>query len=206
LEPPFLLRTTCLAAPLAKSTLWAQDEASGCINKRISMSDDPDLHETVSQIQEVGNISSPSSRAIENTTIVRTIIMKPGDTSPDGKIVHLQTSSTVTSNAKRQGQPAEIVSFDRRELDQILRVYGFKVADGEWKDYAIDMLKDRAVFSVFRRANDTPLHCIEKDPKLARKQGMYSVTGSDGRILKRGHDLETVLKVLEKRRPKLRVV
>ena len=67
------------------------------------------------------------------------------------------------------------------------------------------MLKDRAVFSVFRRAHDTPLHCIEKHPKLANKQGIYTVTGTDGRIIKRGHDLATVLKVLEKR-PKLRVV
>lgn len=88
---------------------------------------------------------------------------------------------------------------------RFFRVYGFKVADGEWKDYAIDMLKDRAIFSVFRRANNSPLHCIEKNPKLARKQGAYSVTGADGRILKRGHDLGTVLKVLEKR-PKLKVV
>jgi len=181
------------------------------------MTDDPDLHENISQFPSGNHIpnapsGSPGSspvttnvNATEKTKIVRTIVMKPGAVAADGKIVHLQHSTTTTSNARRQGQAPDIVSFERRELDQILRVYGFKVADGEWKDYAIDMLKDRAVFSVFRRANDTPLHCIEKDPKLARKQGMYSVTGTDGRILKRGHDLATVLKVLEKR-PKLRVV
>lgn len=125
-----------------------------------------------------------------------------------GNVVRIDRSTT-TSNAAsargRQNQPA-IVSFNRRELDQILRVYGFKVADGEWKDYSIDMLKDRAVFSVYRRAHDLPLHCIEKVPKLAAKQGAYCVTGADGRILKRGHDLATVLKVLEKKQPKLRVV
>lgn len=125
-----------------------------------------------------------------------------------GNVVRIDRSTT-TSNAAsskgRQNQPA-IISFDRRELDQILRVYGFKVADGEWKDYSIDMLKDRAVFSVYRRAHDVPLHCIEKVPKLAARQGAYSVTGADGRILKRGHDLATVLKVLEKKQPKLRVV
>ncbi|MCB1386729.1 MAG: DUF2794 domain-containing protein [Nitratireductor sp.] len=104
------------------------------------------------------------------------------------------------------GNEPAIVSFDRRELDLILRVYGMKVAAGEWKDYSIDMLKDRAIFSVFRRAYDTPLHCIEKNPKLARKQGAYSVTGSDGRILKRGHDLAALLRMLERKRPKLRVV
>lgn len=99
----------------------------------------------------------------------------------------------------------DIVSFNRKELDLILRLYGFKVADGEWRDYAIDMLKDRAVFSVFRRTSEVPLHCIEKIPKLARKQGAYAVTGAGGRILKRGHDLATVLKIFEGK-PKLRLV
>lgn len=169
------------------------------------MTDDPDLYETVSPFPQVDQINHSPDPSREKTTIVRTIVMRPGELGPDGNVVHLQKSSTTTSNGKSKGQAPDIVTFDRKELDKILRVYGFKVADGEWKDYAIDMLKDRAVFSVFRRANDTPLHCIEKDPKLARKQGMYSVTGTDGRILKRGHDLETVLKVLEKR-PKLRVV
>ena len=100
---------------------------------------------------------------------------------------------------------AEIVSFDRRELDLILRLYGLKVASGEWRDYAIDMLRERAVFSVFRRSAEVPLYRIEKNPKLTRKQGAWSVTGADGRVLKRGHDLATVLKILEKR-PKLHVV
>lgn len=104
---------------------------------------------------------------------------------------------------KRKEQP--IVSFDRRELDKILRLYGFKVADGEWRDYAIDMLKDRAVFSVFRRASETPLFQIEKCPKRARRQGAYSVIGSGGQILKRGQDLEMVLQVFWKRPRLVRV-
>lgn len=145
-------------------------------------------------------------KAIEKTTIVRTVVWNPDTRSAtkDTKVVQLHSSSTASSNQPAKQAP-EIISFHRKELDQILQVYGFKVADGEWKDYAIDMLKDRAVFSVFRRANDTPLHCIEKNPKLANKQGMYSVTGADGRILKRGHDLPTVLRVLTKK-PKLKVV
>jgi hypothetical protein len=96
-----------------------------------------------------------------------------------------------------------IVSFNRRELDQILRLYGFKVANGEWRDYAIDMLKDRAVFSVFRRSSEVPIYSIEKDPKLARRQGAYSVISASGQILKRGHDLDNVLRIFEK---KLRLV
>jgi hypothetical protein len=101
--------------------------------------------------------------------------------------------------------PKPIVAFNRRELDVILRLYGRMVADGEWRDYAIDLLKDRAIFSVFRRSSEMPLYRIEKDPKLARRQGAYSVVATGGMILKRGHDLAQVLKVLEKKKH-LRVV
>ena len=93
----------------------------------------------------------------------------------------------------------ELVRFDRTELGAILSVYGRMVAAGEWRDYAIDHLSDRAVFSVFRRTSEAPLHRIEKIPKLAQKQGAYAVTDTSGRVLKRGHELARVLKVLEKK-------
>jgi len=92
----------------------------------------------------------------------------------------------------------DMVRFDRRELDQILRIYSLMVGAGEWRDYAIDHLKDRAVFSVFRRSSEIPLYRIEKNPKLARKQGAYSVIAASGMVLKRGHDLANVLKVFDK--------
>ncbi|WP_103258384.1 DUF2794 domain-containing protein [Tabrizicola aquatica] len=93
----------------------------------------------------------------------------------------------------------EEVSFDRRELGQILRVYGRMVAAGEWRDYAIAAMRDLAVFAVFRRTAETPLYRIEKRPKLRSRQGLYAVVGMDGRVLRRGQDLDQVLKVLEKR-------
>lgn len=89
-------------------------------------------------------------------------------------------------------------TFDARELRDILNVYGRKVAEGEWRDYAIDMLRDRAVFSIFRRSSEMPLYRIEKQPRLARKQGAYSVVTATGLILKRGHDLARVLAVLDR--------
>lgn len=97
------------------------------------------------------------------------------------------------------------VAFDRKELGLILNVYGMKVAEGEWRDYAMDFGRDAATFSVFRRASEVPLYRIVKDPSLARKQGLYSVIAQGGLILKRGHDLAQVLKVLVKG-PKLRAV
>ena len=94
------------------------------------------------------------------------------------------------------------VFFERRELDRILRLYGQMVAQGEWRDYAIDGLAEAAIFSVFRRASEVPLYRIEKRPSLARRQGQWAVINQSGHILKRGHELEQVLKVLEKGRLK----
>jgi hypothetical protein len=89
------------------------------------------------------------------------------------------------------------IAFDRRELSQILDVYERKVASGEWRDYAIDSLREKAVFSVFRRSSECPLYRIEKSPKLARRQGVYSVIAATGLIIKRGHDLARVLRALD---------
>ena len=116
------------------------------------------------------------------------IVLRP---SAAGAITHI-TSST-SSQSKRP------VCFDRRELNTILNVYGRKVAAGEWRDYALDMEKDRAVFSIFRRTSEMPIYRIEKNPKLARKQGAYAVIAASGHILKRGTDLKRVLGVFEKR-------
>ena len=91
------------------------------------------------------------------------------------------------------------VTFNRIELNRILNLYGRMVAAGEWRDYAIDFLKDRAVFSVFRRASEVPIYRIEKDPRLARKQGAYSVISASGQILRRGHELDRVLLVIDRK-------
>lgn len=90
------------------------------------------------------------------------------------------------------------VSFERRELEQILRLYGRMVAANEWRDYAIDHMVDQAVFSVYRRTSEVPLFQIVKEPKLARKQGAFRVVAAGGRILKRGHELAAVLGVFDR--------
>ncbi len=97
-------------------------------------------------------------------------------------------------------RPIEEVCFDRRELSVILSLYGRMVAAGEWCDYGISCLRDAAIFSIFRRTAEHPLYRIEKRPALRSRQGLYAIIGMDGRILRRGHDLGLVLRVLE---PKL---
>lgn len=89
--------------------------------------------------------------------------------------------------------------FTRQELNAILTVYGRKVAAGEWRDYAIDFGRETACFSAYRRTSEVPLYRIEKTPKLARKQGAFCVIAASGHILKRSHELATVLSVFERK-------
>ncbi|MEI4472697.1 DUF2794 domain-containing protein [Frigidibacter sp. MR17.24] len=91
------------------------------------------------------------------------------------------------------------VTFDRAELSVLLSLYGRMVAAGEWRDYGMSFLREAAVFSVFRRTAENPLYRIEKRPKLRAKQGIYAVIGMDGQVLRRGHELPTVLRVLERK-------
>jgi hypothetical protein len=96
------------------------------------------------------------------------------------------------------GRHDRTIHFNRKELEAILRVYGRRVAAGDWRDYALDFGSDKAVFSVFRHTSEVPLYRIEKCPRLARRQGAYSVVAATGLILKRGHDLPRVLDVLDR--------
>lgn len=93
----------------------------------------------------------------------------------------------------------EQVSFHRTELSVIMSLYGRMVAAGEWRDYGISSLRDFAVFSIFKRTAENPIYKIEKRPKLRMKQGQYALVGIDGQVLKRGNDLKSVLRVLERK-------
>ena len=98
---------------------------------------------------------------------------------------------------------SNVVSFQKPELTIILSLYGRMVASGEWRDYGISSLKEVAVFSVFRRTAEHPIYRIEKRPKLRNRQGQYAVVSMDGQILKRGHNLKSVLGILERKLIKL---
>ena len=98
---------------------------------------------------------------------------------------------------------SNLVSFQKPELTIILSLYGRMVATGEWRDYGISSLKEVAIFSIFRRTAENPIYKIEKRPKLRNRQGEYAVVGIDGQILKRGHDLKSVLGILERKLIKL---
>jgi len=104
-----------------------------------------------------------------------------------------------TGPARAGEQRDQRIRFDRGELKRILNTYGRMVMAGEWRDYAIDFREDVAVFSVFRRASEMPLYSIEKRPRLKDRQGQYSVVAAGGQVLKRGHELSAVLRVLERK-------
>lgn len=123
----------------------------------------------------------------------------PNDKTVSLALVHAGDGAAHAPSSK----PPVVVAFDRRELTLILNVYGRKVAQGEWRDYAMDFLREHAVFSIYARVSERPLFLIEKAPRLRNRQGQYAVTNQHGRILKRGHDLALVLRVLD---PQLAVV
>jgi len=106
---------------------------------------------------------------------------------------HAQLSPVPSSSSRI----APVVAFNRAELDAILAVYARKVAAGEWRDYALQMGREKAVFAIFQRASEYPLFRVEKCPRLARRQGAFSVVLRSGAILKRGHDLARVLAACE---------
>jgi Protein of unknown function (DUF2794) len=96
-----------------------------------------------------------------------------------------------------QGVAVDVISFNRDELQKIFNLYGRKVGDGEWRDYAIDFTPQKAVFSIYRQACEFALYRIEKYPRLARRQGAYAVITATGLILNHGHDLSHVIATLD---------
>lgn len=125
----------------------------------------------------------------------------PGDSEPSqsrgGDHSGVMPRPPAAAIGSLQANPHQ-VTFDRTELNRLFGLYGRKVAAGEWRDYAIDFMRDRAVFSVFRRASEVPIYRIEKNPRLARRQGTYSVISATGLIVRRGHELDRVLRAIDK--------
>ena len=155
---------------------------------------------------------SPGRLPAQCSWAIIAIITEPGrrELSDSDPIVQPRPwASGAMAEAAPARQPAAArgpeIAFDRRELRIILSVYGSKVAQGEWRDYAIDFNQEKAVFSVFRRTSEVPLYRIEKQPRLAFRQGAYAVIAQGGMILRRGHDLAQVLRVLV-RPPRLMAV
>lgn len=145
----------------------------------------------------------PPRLGSSSLTGVDPVTLKVGQLDQNEDIIPLRPPASGAPAGTADARPAaerrtERVAFDRKELVLILGIYGTKVASGEWRDYAMDFGRDMATFSVFRRSSEIPLYRIVKDPALARKQGMYSVIAQGGLILKRGHDLAQVLRVLIK--------
>lgn len=91
------------------------------------------------------------------------------------------------------------VGFERAELMRILDLYGRMVAAGQWRDYAMEFTRDFAVFAAFRRASERPEMRVEKRPALLGRQGMWSLIGEQGQVLRRGHELAGVLAPVERR-------
>jgi hypothetical protein len=126
-----------------------------------------------------------------------TIVLGRAEAPQPARTTFWGSSDSARARALENSNPG--TRFDRLELKRILSTYGRMVVAGEWRDYAIDFRDDVAVFSVFRRSCEMPLYSIEKRPRLKDRQGQYSVIAPGGQVLKRGHDLSGVLRVLERK-------
>ncbi|MDO8902616.1 MAG: DUF2794 domain-containing protein [Phenylobacterium sp.] len=115
----------------------------------------------------------------------------------------MATDPSANDSHATAGRRAGPVFFQRQEFQRLLNLYGRMVAAGEWRDYSIEPGNEACAFSVFRRAAESPLYRIEKRPALARRQGAWAVIGQGGMILRRGHELEQVLRFFEKGRFKV---
>lgn len=116
----------------------------------------------------------------------------------DASLTQMFGAPPPADGGSRHSRKPQTIYFIRPELTRILNVYGRMVAAGQWHDYAIDHLEDYAVFSIFRRASEMPLYRIFKDPALASKQGIWRITGMNGQILKRGKDLNMLLRYFDR--------
>jgi hypothetical protein len=93
-------------------------------------------------------------------------------------------------------RPPLAAAFTRAELSQMLSVYSRRVADGEWRDYAIDNRDGMAIFSIFRRSQEHPLFAIVKQP--ACDSAEYALFRGPER-LDSTHSLSDILATLESR-------
>jgi hypothetical protein len=108
-------------------------------------------------------------------------------------------ASILAFPAQTPAQTPTQIGFDRLELQRILDLYGRMVAAGQWRDYAMNFERDAASFAAFRRAAERPQARIEKRPALRGKQGMWTLFGEAGQVIKRGHELAGVLFPLERK-------
>jgi hypothetical protein len=107
-------------------------------------------------------------------------------------------TATVTPFPTGAGRPTQI-GFDRLELQRILDLYGRMVAAGHWKDYAIDLGREAAIFSCFRRTAERPEYRIEKRPALRNRQGIWALVAEHGAVVKRGQELASILAPVERK-------
>ena len=84
--------------------------------------------------------------------------------------------------------------FERDELKTILDLYAKMVSEGSWKDYGLSISSKQIGFSVFKNAAENALYKICKNFKPKSKNLKYSITDTNGKIIKNSFDLRVLLK------------
>ncbi len=90
------------------------------------------------------------------------------------------------------------VHFTRQELNLLLQLYSKRVANGEWRDYAIQHDAARARFMVFRNWLEGPAYSIVKLAPASDGNCVFLVATASGPI-RRGRSLGEVLAHIQSR-------
>ena len=99
---------------------------------------------------------------------------------------------------------SQITTFNKNELNLILSIYGRNVAQGIWKDYAIDHAKDFAIFSIYRNTFEKVFLSIKKNSSKFKKQRKFALYDANQKKIKDSDILTDIINQL--RNKKIRVV
>ncbi len=94
------------------------------------------------------------------------------------------------------------IFFNKKELGEILNIYGTMVSKGVWKDYAIFINKNVVGFDIYRKATEKPLFQIIKNLKSQSGQ-KYQLKDQHGTIIKNSNELKNIISVLHKKNLRL---
>tara|TARA_B100000676_G_C17964663_1_gene779631 strand:+ start:572 stop:916 length:345 start_codon:yes stop_codon:yes gene_type:complete len=98
----------------------------------------------------------------------------------------------VINNSKKEEKTKYF--FEKNELKIILDLYAKMVSEGSWRDYGLSISSKQVSFSVFKNAAENAIYRICKNFKPSSKNLRYSITDTNGKILKNSFDLQSLLK------------
>lgn len=90
------------------------------------------------------------------------------------------------------------ICFERGEMARLLTLYSARVAEGVWRDYAIDPGESLSAFSIFRHASESPIYTVVKFAAGKADEPLFALFAGPRR-LRRARDLGEIIDYLRDR-------